>query len=91
MKAHIFHLRLRNGVVVRGIRVLAEGREQAAARVFRMYPRSTECVEAGAAAGHANDAGALAFSAEIKRSAQSTRHGYFFWQPILSGNLLGIS
>ena len=71
MTAHIFHLRLRNGVVVRGIRVLAEDRGQAAARVFRMYPRSTECVEA--AAGPANGAGTPAFLPEIKRSAQSAR------------------
>jgi len=69
MRAHIFHLRLPTGPVVRGIRVLAEGREQAAARVFRMYPGSTECVEAGAAAVHTNGASTPAFLMEMKRSA----------------------
>ena len=71
---------------MRGIRVLAEGREQAAARVFRMYPRSTEYVEAGSVAGNANNAGGPAFLTEIKRSTQSARHGYSFWQPLLATN-----
>jgi len=68
MRAHIFHVRLPTGPVVRGIRVLAEGREQAAARVFRMYPGSTEWVEAGAVAEHTKDAGAPAFPTGIKQS-----------------------
>lgn len=59
---------------MRGIRILAESREQAAARVFRMYPRSTEYVEGGApSAGHAKQAGTPFFLTEIKRSAQSAR------------------
>ena len=65
MNAHIFHLRLPTGPIVRGIRVLAEEREQAAARVFRMYPRSTEYVEAEAAAVHTNGAGTPAFLVEV--------------------------
>ena len=71
MTAHIFHLRLQNGVLVRSIRLLAEGREQAAARVFRRYPRATECVEAGPATGHVNGTSAPAFPTVIKRSAHS--------------------
>jgi len=45
MIPHMFNLRLRSGALVRGLRVVAESREQAAMRVFRMYPGSAEHVE----------------------------------------------